>query len=276
MRIRTIKPEFFTHEALYDAERESNLPLRVGFAGLWCAADRQGRFKWEPRRLGVAILPYDGHDFSRVLDALTTRGFIVKYRVKDAWYGSIPSFLTHQIINNREKESILPDPSLADDLDATTTRAPRVHHASKAEGKGREGEQEGNGNTPPLPPNGATASPPLGGVKKKDNLPTSEEAIRISKLYHRKLTTAWDDREIKALRKLQPMDMNDLALVEAYTIAQRSRGDDGRHRRDLQTFLNNFKTEVDRATLEKTTTGHRDDRPAAFKVPMNAPPTRPE
>ena len=69
MRIRTVKPEFFTHEGLFELEKETGLPIRVAFAGLWCAADREGRFKWEPRRLGVQILPYDQVDFSRVLDA---------------------------------------------------------------------------------------------------------------------------------------------------------------------------------------------------------------
>jgi hypothetical protein len=139
MRIRTIKPEFFTHDELFDLEKESGLPVRIAFAGLWCAADREGRFKWEPRRLGVQILPYDGIDFSRVLDALATRGFIRCYASHGTVFGVIPSFLDHQVINNREKESELPEPLEYIDCDACLTRAPRVPHASKAEGKGREG-----------------------------------------------------------------------------------------------------------------------------------------
>lgn len=145
MRIRTVKPEFFTHEGLFDAEKETSLPLRVSFAGLWCAADREGRFKWEPRRLGVAILPYDGIDFSRVLDALTTRGFIHKYTREGVDYGWIPTFTKHQVVNNREKPSELPEHCEMLDSDATTTREGRVTHASKAEGKGREHGREGNG-----------------------------------------------------------------------------------------------------------------------------------
>lgn len=150
MRIRSIKPEFFLHEGLFAAEKEAKLPLRLAFAGLWCAADRDGRFKWEPRRLGVSILPYDTCDFSRVLDALTTRGFIVKYRVGDVWYGCIPSFPKHQIINNREKGSELPDISESEDVDACPTRAPRVDEVKKIplsgrEGKGKEGNMEGKG-----------------------------------------------------------------------------------------------------------------------------------
>lgn len=148
MRIRTIKPEFFVHEALYVAEDETKLPVRLAFAGLWCAADREGRFKWEPRRLGVQILPYDGIDFSRVLDALTTRGFVVRYAVKGVSYGLIPSFLKHQVINNRERPSELPSPESSEAIslgipreeDASTTGEPREEHACKEEGKGKEGK----------------------------------------------------------------------------------------------------------------------------------------
>ncbi len=154
MRIRTIKPEFFLHEELFNAEKETKLPLRLAFAGLWCAADREGRFKWEPRRLGIQILPYDGADFSRVLDALSTRGFIVRYSSGTGVFGFIPSFAKHQVINNRERESELPDPSqsiLNEGDDASGTREARVDHAGKAEGKGREQGKEGNKESPSLP-----------------------------------------------------------------------------------------------------------------------------
>lgn len=145
MRIRTIKPEFFLHFDLWEAEREAQLPLRVAFAGLWCAADRRGRFKWRPQELKARILPYDDCDFSRVLHALTTRGFLVRYASNGTDFGWIPSFETHQVINNRERESILPNP-----CDATSsTRDPRVTHAcptplnlDQGEGKGREGNKE--------------------------------------------------------------------------------------------------------------------------------------
>jgi hypothetical protein len=149
MRIRTIKPEFFTHEGLFEAERATKLPLRIAFVGLWCVADRSGRFRWEPRRLGVSVLPYDPTDFSRVLDALVTRGFIVKYAVDGVDYGCIPSFSRHQVINNREKESIIPECPPIQDSDATGTREPRVEDASKEEGKGNgrdgKGTEEGKG-----------------------------------------------------------------------------------------------------------------------------------
>lgn len=144
MRIRTIKPEFFMHDGLFEAERESKLPLRVAFVGLWCAADREGRFRWEPRRLGAQILPYDDIDFSRVLHALVTRGFLVQYRVGDACFGAIPSWKRHQIVNNKERPSEIPNHTEGELVDACPTRAPRVPNACHREGKGREGNMEGN------------------------------------------------------------------------------------------------------------------------------------
>ena len=146
MRIRTVKPEFFSHEELFELEVETSLPIRVCFIGLWCAADREGRFRWQPRRLKSQIAPYDEIDFSRVLDALATRGFICRYACPTGEYGWIPTFSKHQVINNRERASDLPDPYSHKDSDAWGTREARVGHAGKGEGKGREGNMEGEGN----------------------------------------------------------------------------------------------------------------------------------
>ena len=139
-RIRTIKPEFFKHEELYEAEIEEKLPLRLAFAGLWCQCDREGRFKWRPNQIKLDVLPYDKCDFSRVLDALATRGFVVEYESDTGdRYGFVPSFLAHQVINNRESQSQLPCP-----FDASVTRDPRglsMHKGKGKEGKGKEGER---------------------------------------------------------------------------------------------------------------------------------------
>lgn len=140
-RIRTIKPDFFRHEKLFEAESETGLPLRIAFAGLWTAADREGRFRWSPRALKLDCLPYDDVDFSRVLDALTTRGFIIRYSVDGAEYGVIPSWQHHQVVNNREAASEIPEPNENNML----TRESLVPDASntplvqdQGEGKGRE------------------------------------------------------------------------------------------------------------------------------------------
>jgi len=152
-RIRTVKPEFFKHESLFDAERESGLPLRLAFAGLWTCCDREGRFVWRPRALKTDILPYDDVDFSRVLDALAARGFVVKYASGGREYGVVPGFARHQVINNRESPSEIPAPEQVVDTSMELTRGPRVNDASptrhglaqgEGEGKGREEDSETN------------------------------------------------------------------------------------------------------------------------------------
>ena len=151
-RIRTIKPDFFRHYDLYQAEKETGLPVRLAFAGLWTVCDREGRFKWVPPELKIACLPYDDCDFSRALDALCTRGFVVRYACNGREFGYVPSFKSHQVINNREAASVLPDPNAEDSKIKDLTREPRVDDASGTrevhalgerkgkEGKGREGE----------------------------------------------------------------------------------------------------------------------------------------
>jgi hypothetical protein len=164
-RIRTVKPEFFLHEELYDLEQESGLPVRLAYAGLWTQADREGRFQWRPRTLKAQILPHDELDFSGVLEALAARGFVVKYTVDGETFGWIPTFKSHQVINNRESESDLPPPDLSALPDDTSTRAPRVPHAcptrgrdAQGEGKGREGKGKEQGREGE---NAAVAAPPL-------------------------------------------------------------------------------------------------------------------
>ena len=232
MRIRTIKPEFFHHEGLFEAEMETKLPLRVAFAGLWCIADREGRFKWEPRRIGVQVLPYDGVDFSRVLDALATRAFVLKYRVGDACFGWIPSFLKHQVINNRESESILPDPdgnieeipANTEESDASATREPREDHACRKEGKGREGKE---------------------GVVTRQLSPELEAfRLRVGAMVRRRPTTHWSTKEIKALKEVFAFNTpeEDLVALEA-----RYKTKDPYLLKELETLLSHWNGEIDKA-----------------------------
>ena len=140
-----MKPEFFTHHDLFSAEKEFKLPLRVAFAGLWTVADRAGRFTWKPIEIKLACLPYDDVDFSRVLDALESRGFILKYA--QGKLGAIPSFSRHQFINNKERESSIPPPT-QEEIDAWVTRNNRVTEVlflDQGEGKGREGKEKRKG-----------------------------------------------------------------------------------------------------------------------------------
>ena len=237
MRIRTIKPEFFTHDRLFEAEIQHKMPLRIAFAGLWCAADREGRFKWEPRRLGVQILPYDNIEFSRVLDALVTRGFIIKYATATGEFGCIPGFARHQVVNNKERASELPEPILDKDSNACLTRESRDSDACHKEGKGKE-----QGKDTPIVPKGTR--------KKESGVPTSPEAIALAEMFHRKATTPWTAVEIRKFKSLMPIDPDDLkSLKEYYDDNWPPERDVNVLRHDLKTLLNNFPGEVGRAKV---------------------------
>ncbi len=161
-RIRTVKPELFKHEKLFEAEfeygTENKMPIRLAFIALFTCADRDGKFKWRPKTLKLDCLPYDDVNFENILNILEKYGFILSYTINGQKFGQIASFSRHQIVNHRESKSEIPDYSK--EFDASTTREPRVNHASTTrdprgpgmpggkgrerkgkEGKGKEGEK---------------------------------------------------------------------------------------------------------------------------------------
>lgn len=83
------------------------------------------------------------------------------------------------------------------------------------------------------------------------NIPTTPAAQKIAALFGRRLTTPWSEKEIKAYKQLVKdglfMSLTDLDMVERYHLAEKRKGDKGFHRRELQTFLNNFRGEIDKA-----------------------------
>jgi hypothetical protein len=249
MRIRTIKPEFFTHEGLYDIEQETGLPIRVSFAGLWCAADREGRFKWEPRRLGVSIIPYDCVDFSRVLDACLTRGLLVKYRVGNSWFGAIPSFTKHQVVNVRERASELPSINESvETYDACPTRAPRVDDACTKEGKGKEGEGKGMEHIPAVPSGGARV--------EKDAV-----QLRAEALMKRRPSTPMSASEVRAwkLGKAVVGDTDEASwtLLEWWYGLEPERAP--YRKTDFAALLNNWHAEIEKARRNKSEAGEYDN-----------------
>jgi hypothetical protein len=112
----------------------------------------------------------------------------------------------------------------------------------------------------------------------KDVLPTTPEARAVAALFHRREGMAWAPKDVlafKAAVRRGVLTVEAMATIAAYYARERARGDEGKHRRDLKTFLHNFDGELDRAKACLTPARPRDDRPAAFRVPMNPPPERP-
>ena len=107
MRARNIKPGFFKNEDL----AKCSFSARLLFEGLWCYADREGRFEWRPSRIKVEIFPYDRVKIDELLDQLIEYHFVFRYEIDGCVYGFIPTFVDHQRPHPHEAPSRLPPPS---------------------------------------------------------------------------------------------------------------------------------------------------------------------
>lgn len=116
-RSRLLKPGFFKNEHLAQLSPHT----RLCFAGLWLLADRDGRLEDRPLRLKAEIFPYETLDMDALLSSLIDSGFIIRYRVDNESFLSIPKFSTHQSPHIREGASTIPAP---DSPDASTVLAP--------------------------------------------------------------------------------------------------------------------------------------------------------
>lgn len=105
------------------------------------------------------------------------------------------------------------------------------------ERKGKEPERNGK-------------EPTLFEVDKQKPDPTQ---LRLGALFHRRPTTRWSVDEMKAYRKVYPVDEHDLKILEDYYTAKIPK-DSNYRRHDLITLLNNFNGELDRARKHRPET----------------------
>lgn len=81
---------------------------RLLYIALWTEADREGRMRWSPGNFKLRFLPGDNCDINELCHELLEDGLVVTYVVDGKTYAEIPTFTLHQMINNRERASILP------------------------------------------------------------------------------------------------------------------------------------------------------------------------
>jgi hypothetical protein len=181
-RIRTVKPEFFRHEALQDIETANPCAYAMlVFAGLWGHCDKQGVFEWRPRILKLDILPFLEFDMEKTLELLCSNGFVVKFKIDGKDYGHIPKFEDHQRITGKEAEQPkkypTPPREAAEKQPGNIRETPGI---PGREGKGREG----NGSKPlAASPSGSTA---VVGIPLNDGSEygvTQEQVDEFAKLY---------------------------------------------------------------------------------------------
>lgn len=187
-RIRSLKPEFFT-----SADVVACSPLaRLLFIATWCEADREGRLYWKPDTLKLRYLPADKCDVDKLADELEARGMLVRYDVNGIRYASVTGFTRHQIINNRERESVIPEsPELPPipPLKATTT----------TEGKGREGKERER--LPFTRPHASNTS--IQALPKWIDADTWDEYKQMRKLIRKPMTARAEQLAVSKLEEFQ-------------------------------------------------------------------------
>jgi len=114
MRARLLKPVYFEDQLL------SALPIGAHFlfAGLWCAADRDGRLLDSPRMIAGMVFPWRSDVTDAVVDQwlgeLDRMGFICRYEALGVRCIQVVNFARHQKVHPREAPSELPPPPHAD------------------------------------------------------------------------------------------------------------------------------------------------------------------
>lgn len=129
-RARNIKPGFFINEEL----AECDLAARLLFIGLWCLADREGRLKDRPKRIGAFVFPYEHYDIDDLLNQLHAHGFIIRYEANGEKYIQVANFKKHQNPHIREAESEIPAPDIMQEhpvqAEDSNDIEPNKHHTS--------------------------------------------------------------------------------------------------------------------------------------------------
>lgn len=160
MRIRTVKPEFWSSLTIASLSRDT----RLTFIGLWNYVDDDGRGVYEPRLLKSALWPLDDDITPSVIHnehiaELEAAGLIGRYVVEGIVYLSVTGWREHQAIS-KPRPSKLPEPS----------GIPPVDLLAGKEGKGKEQGKEGN----------LKAAAPI--VDNNPNQPTNDQVYLAERL----------------------------------------------------------------------------------------------
>jgi hypothetical protein len=149
MRIRTIKPEFWSSEGVASLP----LPARLTFIGLWQLADDHGCGKANPKLIKAALWPLDqnitAEQVAGWMDELEEAGLIRRYTEGGRDYYTVSSWEKHQAAAYRRGERQHPAPP------SVKPARQNVQMRAGREGKGREGKGSGkeeskNPATPPI------------------------------------------------------------------------------------------------------------------------------
>lgn len=128
-RIRTIKPEFWTDDAL----TECSVSARLLFIGTWNFADDYGNLDRSAKQIKARVFPLDSINCEPLIQELLAQNLLVEYEVEGKKYLHIQGFAKHQVINRPSKPGVP-----AFDKAHVTLTEPSVSPHAGREGKGKE------------------------------------------------------------------------------------------------------------------------------------------
>jgi hypothetical protein len=100
-RIRTIKPEFFSHEKLAGKSAHARL-LAIG---LLTIADCEGRLRWVPMQIHAQVFPWEAEVKIQVLlQELIECDYVIHYEVDGKRYVEVVNFAKHQRLSGKEAQ----------------------------------------------------------------------------------------------------------------------------------------------------------------------------
>ncbi len=172
MRIRTIKPEFWTSITI------ARLPFtaRLTFIGLWNYVDDEGRGVDDGRLIKAALWPLDDvispDTIEQFMVFLAVEGLIDRYEVGGLRYFSVTSWSEHQSIS-KPRPSKLPEPSSGT---PTLGKEP-----SSREGNGREGKGTGKGKEK-TPVVADLSTEELAAASPRADIPATDQAFLLGRL----------------------------------------------------------------------------------------------
>ena len=138
-RIRSIKPEFWTDQAV----GECSPSARLLFVATWTFADDKGNLDRSARQLKAQAFPYDAVDCEPLLQELLRAGLLLEYDVDGKKFLHIKNFDKHQKIDKESKPRfpVYVDSARTPGAFAEPSESPRPG----GESSGGEEEKEGRG-----------------------------------------------------------------------------------------------------------------------------------
>lgn len=105
-RIRTVKPEYFTHPEV----TELSIPARLLFISLWTQADDEGRLYDQPKKIeGNSFGENDSVSVDELLSELAAKGRIARYEARNRRCIQVRNFTKHQPVPpSKSRPSVVP------------------------------------------------------------------------------------------------------------------------------------------------------------------------